>query len=97
MFHFCVGGLDAFSSVDPLPYCIVCSKCFGVCSSTYLSPSIIVFILDVLLFICCCIRVDSPRQHDMGVYGVFIIYCTQHEFLWPFLFLSRDFGRYFSK
>lgn len=25
------------------------------------------------------------------------IYCTEHEFLCPFLFLSRDFGRYFSK
>lgn len=25
------------------------------------------------------------------------IYCTQHEFLWPFRCFSRDFGRYFSK
>lgn len=29
--------------------------------------------------------------------GWVVVYCTQHEFLWPLRCLSRDLGRYFSR
>lgn len=40
---------------------------------------------------------SKENEHFMSGGSFWIIYCTQHEFLWPFLFLSRDFGLYFSK